>query len=62
MILKLLDSLSKFLTGLVTLLASASNGLTKADRGRLLMLCLIATFFELAMVTDIVFLWLFLKP
>jgi len=61
MLLNLFESLSKFLTGLVTLLANA-KGLTKAGRERLLLLVIMLAFFEIVMITDIALLWLFLKP
>jgi hypothetical protein len=62
MLSKLLEILSKFLTGLVTRLASGKNGLTKADRARLLTLFLFTTFFEFVMAMNLVFLWLLFKP
>jgi hypothetical protein len=58
MVLRLVESLSKSLTGIVTRLVNANNGLTKAARERLLTLLLIASFFEIVLIANIILLWL----
>jgi nitrogen fixation protein FixH len=58
----LFDSLLIFRTGLVTRLVSAKNGLTIAARERLLMLFIFATFFEMILAMNLVFLWLLFRP